>query len=143
MIPFLKKASSSTCFPTGPDRGMRYCTKVVHEKKKFNRGEICVANFISPWEWGIIGELLGNYFLLKSHKLAVFEEKQAYKNSSGSQTCKLFFNWFLVLVRWKVKYWVKMLLFLPWPWPYRPLFGQIRPWTAANTFHFSGRPAMH
>ena len=31
----------------------------------------------------------GNYFLLKSHKLAVFEAKTGYKNSSGSQMYKL------------------------------------------------------
>ena len=36
------------------------------------------------------GASQGNYFLPKSHKLAVFEEKHAYKNSSGSQRRKLF-----------------------------------------------------
>ena len=30
------------------------------------------------------------------------KRKQDYKNSSGSQSCKLFFKWFLVLVRWKI-----------------------------------------
>ena len=40
------------------------------------------------------GASQGNYFLPKSHKLAVFEEKNrkkcAHKISSGSKTCKLF-----------------------------------------------------
>ena len=44
-----------------------------------------MANFIPPAN----GASQGNYFLPKSHKSAVFE-KQAYKNSSGSQKCKLF-----------------------------------------------------
>ena len=57
-----------------------------------------------------IGASQGNYFLPKSHNLAVFEEKQAYKNSSCSQTCKLFFNWFLVLAGWNVKLLCKIFL---------------------------------
>ena len=36
--------------------------------------------------------------------LDVFEAKTCHENSSGSQTCKLFFKWFYVLVRWKIKY---------------------------------------
>ena len=49
-----------------------------------------MGNFIPPCEWGELG-CQGNYFLPKSHKLAVFDEKWGYKNSSGSPTCKLFF----------------------------------------------------
>ena len=56
--------------------------------KQLSRGEICVANFIPPGN----GAIQGNYFLPKSQKLAVFEEMQAYKNSSGNQSCKLFFQ---------------------------------------------------
>ena len=54
---------------------------------QFSRVEICVANFIPPAN----GASQGNYFLPKSHKLAVFEEKWAYKNSSGSHACKFWF----------------------------------------------------
>ena len=54
---------------------------------QLSRGEICVANFIPPAN----GASQANYFLPKSHKLAAFKEKQAYKNSSVSQACK--HNW--------------------------------------------------
>ena len=49
------------------------------QKNKLSKGEIFVANFIPPAN----GASQANYFLPKSHKLAVFKEKQAYKNSSG------------------------------------------------------------
>ena len=73
---------------------------------KLSRGEICVANFIPPANGA-------NYFLPKSHKLAVIKEKQAYKNSSGSKICKLLFKWFLVLVRWKITFFSPFCLASP------------------------------
>ena len=57
-----------------------------------------MANFIPPANLAS----QDNYFLPKSQKLAVFEEKQAYKNSSGSQSCKLFSKWFLDLFSPKI-----------------------------------------
>ena len=45
-----------------------------------------MANFIPTLR---MGASRGKYFLPKSHKLPVFEEKRAYKNSSGSQFYKL------------------------------------------------------
>ena len=66
-------------------------------KYKLSRGEICVQISFPP----LNGASQGNYFLPKWHKLAVFEEKQAYKNSSGSQTCKLFFKFDGLKVRYQ------------------------------------------
>ena len=45
----------------------------MFQTKQLSRGEICAANFIPPAN----GASQGNYFLPKSHKLAVFEEKTA------------------------------------------------------------------
>ena len=46
--------------------------RIVRKRlQKLSRGEICVANFITPCEWG----KSDNYFLSKIHKLAVFEER--------------------------------------------------------------------
>ena len=32
----------------------------------------------------------------------------------------------LTLSHHKIRYWTKMLLFVTWPWPYQPLFRQIK-----------------
>ena len=45
--------------------------KYTKKYYELSRGEICVANFIPPAN----GTSQGNYFLPKSHKLAVLEEK--------------------------------------------------------------------
>ena len=55
---------------------------------------MCVHNVFT-----IIPPANGASFLPKSHKLAVFKAKPAFKNSSDSQTCNFCFKWFLVLVR--------------------------------------------
>ena len=62
----------------------------------------------------------GNYFLPKSQTR--FVVKRAYKNSSGSQTCKLFQ---LDPMPNTLHIGSKFCYFGPWPQPYQPLYGQI------------------
>ena len=71
-----------------------------------------MANFIPP----VNGASQGNYFLPKSNKLAVFEEKQAYKNSSESQSCKLFSNGFWFWLEEKQLWQPKLQPFLKGFW---------------------------
>ena len=59
---------------------------------KLSRGEICVANFIPP----VNGASQGNYFLPKSHKLAVYEErkKRLSKTALAAKVANFFSNGF-------------------------------------------------
>ena len=49
-----------------------------------------MANFILPAN----GVSQGNYFLPKSHKLAVFKKKQAYKTALAAKVANFFSNGF-------------------------------------------------
>ena len=44
--------------------------KKVENMSELSRGEICVANFIPPWN----GASQGNYFLAKIPKVALFRQ---------------------------------------------------------------------
>ena len=57
------------------------------QPKQLSRGEICVANFITPAN----GVSQGNYFLPKSQKLAVFESKMSLQKTALAAKVANFF----------------------------------------------------
>ena len=74
---------------------------------KLSRGEICVANFIPPAN--IASQ--GNYFLVKSQKLALFEPKRVLQKQLWQPILQTFFSnsfWF----------WFDLLLMFSLIWSY-------------------------